>query len=371
MSRIRVLFVDDDPFLLQAQRRVLWGTTNWDAEFVDSGTNALAEMAKKEFDAVVSDVRMPVMDGVQLLAEVQKRHPQTLRVILSGQNEQEGAFCGLGPAQRYMSKPCEPNDLVRTVNQSVALYRSLPHNAFDRLIVQNSHLVSLPEETHEILRCAHLPDANKTDVAHRVAAHPNLATMFTRFTNATANGCVTDEPLEAATNRLSWELVRPLLLSAAAFSHVCKDPSDPQLSASIERSVRIGSAAMAFARELNADVESTAYAVTAGLVMDLGAICFAQHFPIASTTCPSDFPDGVDSRSYAVQAKTYGLDQDQMTACLLQRWGIPYGIMEAVTFRHFGSNDAARVPGDDANVVSIPRRAVEKAVAHEYAATGA
>ena len=131
---IRVIFVDDDPFLLQAQRRMLWSVKEWESEFVDSGEKALAKMAQQPFDAIVSDMRMPIMDGLQLLTEVQQLYPRTVRIVLSGQAEQENEIRAFGPAQRYLSKPCESAELIAVINRSIALQRSLPHDAFDALL---------------------------------------------------------------------------------------------------------------------------------------------------------------------------------------------------------------------------------------------
>jgi CheY-like chemotaxis protein len=72
----RILFVDDDPMILQGLQRVLRPMRDdWDMAFVDGGEQALEAMAKQAFDVVVTDMRMPVMNGAQLLKEIQRRYP--------------------------------------------------------------------------------------------------------------------------------------------------------------------------------------------------------------------------------------------------------------------------------------------------------
>ena len=72
----RILFVDDEPMVLKGLQRTLRKMrAEWDMSFVTSAAHALELMAEKPFDAIVADMRMPGMDGAQLLNEVKDRHP--------------------------------------------------------------------------------------------------------------------------------------------------------------------------------------------------------------------------------------------------------------------------------------------------------
>src|SRR5450755_4506465 len=102
-----LLFVDDEPNVLQGLQRQLRPMRNeWDMHFVENGQKALDFMAAQPVDIVVSDMMMPGMDGAQLLSEVVRRHPQTVRLILSGHAEREAVLRLVGPAHQYLSKPC-------------------------------------------------------------------------------------------------------------------------------------------------------------------------------------------------------------------------------------------------------------------------
>ena len=91
----RILFVDDEPMLLQGLQRSLRSMRqDWEMAFVKGGKEALEAIDKQAFDIVVTDMRMPGMDGAQLLEEVKKRSPQTLRMIL--------------PASRIARRSSEP-----------------------------------------------------------------------------------------------------------------------------------------------------------------------------------------------------------------------------------------------------------------------
>ncbi|MEA2290412.1 MAG: hypothetical protein QOD55_2409, partial [Solirubrobacteraceae bacterium] len=81
----RILFVDDDPNVLEGLRDALRSRRReWRMVFVDGGESALAELERDAYDVVVSDMRMPVMDGAELLSRVRRHQPHTVRIVLTG-----------------------------------------------------------------------------------------------------------------------------------------------------------------------------------------------------------------------------------------------------------------------------------------------
>src|SRR5580704_3137639 len=108
----KVIFVDDEPRVLQGLQRQLHDMRReWDMQFVDSGAKALALMARQPVEVIVTDMMMPGMDGAQLLSEVMKRHPHTVRLVLSGHADREAVLRLIGPAHQYLSKPCNAEEL--------------------------------------------------------------------------------------------------------------------------------------------------------------------------------------------------------------------------------------------------------------------
>src|SRR3990172_2174679 len=82
--RIRMLFVDDEPNVLNVLRMAMRPMVKeWETHFAESGEQALEWIERELFDVVVSDMRMPGISGAQLLNHVLRRHPRTVRIILS------------------------------------------------------------------------------------------------------------------------------------------------------------------------------------------------------------------------------------------------------------------------------------------------
>lgn len=117
-----ILFVDDEPKLLDGLRRLLFPYSGlWEMEFASSGTEALRILAASTFDVVIADMRMPGMNGAELLNQVAKLYPQMVRMILSGTWQQDLRIQAAMIAHQYLSKPCDPEVLKATLDRAFAL----------------------------------------------------------------------------------------------------------------------------------------------------------------------------------------------------------------------------------------------------------
>jgi response regulator RpfG family c-di-GMP phosphodiesterase len=118
--RARLLCVDDDPNVLSALSRVL--RPHYD---VTTSTSALAALAQLEggesYHVVVSDLRMPEMDGVAFLGRVRQQAPDTARVLLTGNADLSGAIAAVNEGQvfRFLVKPCEADALLKALAAAV------------------------------------------------------------------------------------------------------------------------------------------------------------------------------------------------------------------------------------------------------------
>jgi YesN/AraC family two-component response regulator len=118
-ARRRLLFVDDETLVLQGLKRSLHSMrAQWDMNFVESGGAALEALSRESYDAIITDMRMPVMDGAQLLEAVKEKYPEVVRMVLSGQANRETVLRSLGPAHQYVSKPCDPQELKTRLAQA-------------------------------------------------------------------------------------------------------------------------------------------------------------------------------------------------------------------------------------------------------------
>ncbi len=119
----RILLVDDEPNVLSALRRQLRDL--FDVEVQSDPTVAIAEIDRKHpYAAVVSDFRMPRMNGIEFLTEVKNQSPDTTRLMLTGYADVSNAINAVneGNVFRFLTKPCEKDVLRKHVNEAVAQY---------------------------------------------------------------------------------------------------------------------------------------------------------------------------------------------------------------------------------------------------------
>jgi DNA-binding NtrC family response regulator len=118
---LRVLFVDDERSVLGALERMLRPHRDgWSVKFAQGAVEALAQMERPRVDVVVTDMRMPGMDGAALLDIVRMHHPETIRVVLSGESETEIASRVGLLAHRLLRKPCGPDEIIDALDRTAA-----------------------------------------------------------------------------------------------------------------------------------------------------------------------------------------------------------------------------------------------------------
>jgi DNA-binding NtrC family response regulator len=138
-SMKRVLFVDDDPDILASLRRLFHRDRHrWEMVFALGGSAGLTELERGAFDVVVTDLRMPVVDGPALLRHIATRYPGTTRILLSGGGDAEALKSAAGFADRFLQKPCDFDVLRAAIDQSARARRDTPTRPVRR---------SVPRET--------------------------------------------------------------------------------------------------------------------------------------------------------------------------------------------------------------------------------
>lgn len=124
MQDYPVMFVDDEPNLLDGIRRTLYD--RFDIYTATSGKEGLdCIRSDGPFAVVVSDMRMPEMDGAEFLSQVRELAPQTTRILLTGYSDISAAIRAVNNGQlfRFLSKPCDEEALARAIGDGIAQYR--------------------------------------------------------------------------------------------------------------------------------------------------------------------------------------------------------------------------------------------------------
>lgn len=122
----KVLFVDDEPAFLTGYKLML--PENFEADTAVGGEKGLAAIHENgPYSVVISDMRMPGMNGVQFLAQVRQAAPDTVRMMLTGYSDISAAMDAVnqGNIFRFMAKPCEPESLIKAITSGLIQHRLL------------------------------------------------------------------------------------------------------------------------------------------------------------------------------------------------------------------------------------------------------
>jgi response regulator RpfG family c-di-GMP phosphodiesterase len=124
-SNLRLLLVDDEENILRSLQRVL-RKEPYELHTAPSGEDAMTLLNEQAFDLVISDARMPGMDGPTLLAEIKKQWPWCIRILLTGYADINSTIKAINDGQiyRYISKPWDDEELKLVIRQALAFQHS-------------------------------------------------------------------------------------------------------------------------------------------------------------------------------------------------------------------------------------------------------
>ena len=354
----KILFVDDDPRILSGLERMLFHLVgSWEMHFSTSGEEALELLEQKEFDLIVSDLRMPSMDGCTLLTEVKERWPHVVRVILSGQTETAKALRSVVVAHQFLSKPCDPNRLEEVIRRTCSLRDMLYKKTLQEAIGKIDTLPLRPRLYQELVKLLQDPEVSFESLARLIKTDVSVSSKVLRMVNSAFIGLAQQiNSVRDAVAYLGTTMIKNLVLTAELF-RTPKNPQSTRLDMEWEQShaLRVG----AIAELLLSDTkESSEEAFTAGLLHDVGKIVMAVSMP-EEFGRTLDLTDKEGLSYCEIEQDLYGASHAEIGAYFLGVWGLPYSIVEAVAFHHKPVL-AAQPDLELSDVVSISNR-----LAHE------
>ena len=351
----RFLFVDDDPQLLSGLSKALRKYRNrWTMVFAGSGEAALAEFGRARFDVVVSDMRMPVMDGAALLSSIRDQDPSTIRMILSGFSERTATLRALPVAHQFIDKPCELSELAAAIDRACDLRALLSCDAMCAVTGRLGALPPAPGIYHELAARLASADLCVPEITAAIECDGALCARVLELASSPpiGTGRAITTVAEAAA-QVGVEMVVGLALASYAFALAGDRPPPDLAIGELQRhALQVARAA----RRLAASPEVAADAFIAGLVHDIGKIVIATAFPEVAAAVRQGESGLTPSE---IERRILGISHGEVGAYLLTRWGLPLPVVDAVAHHH----DAA------AELTARPVLAVLHA-AHAAIATG-
>jgi HD-like signal output (HDOD) protein/ActR/RegA family two-component response regulator len=329
----RILFVDDEPRVLEGLRRLLRVYRHeWEMVFVQGGEAALSELEASPFDVVVSDMRMPGMDGLALLGRVQERFPDVLRIVLSGHTDQEAALRAVPIAHQFLSKPTDPEALKAVINRAWSL-RALVHDEeLQRVIGGIDSLPTLPHVYAALARALADPDASVQHIAEIVQGDAGICGKILQLINSAFFGLPRHVgSVQEGIYYLGVETIKNLVLAIEVFRAFDRGGGLAGFSPEAEQSHALLVARVA--RRLLPDKRQAEDAFMAAMLHDIGKLILASRLPAYFAEALTAAREKACSLHLA-ERELRGVTHAEIGAYLLDLWGLPYPIVAAVAHHH-------------------------------------
>jgi len=324
-----LLFVDDEQAVLDGLRNVLRSDRRrWKMRFAASGEAALAELETEPADVVVSDMRMPGMDGVALLREVRERLPTAARIVLSGYADLSAVAKASAVAHQYVFKPCDPEVLRAVLERTCALQDVLGSESLRQTIGKLGSLPSSPRTYQALTQALEEPEAPIKRLAAIVESDVGMSTRVLQFVNSAYFSLSQRiSGIEAAIAYLGVNTIRHLALTLeVSGSFRLDDPAE--LTAQERHAYLTARIARRLVREERADE-----AFAAGLLHDAGKLVLLSRMPDTYAEARRQARDRAipepESERMAV-----GASHAEIGAYLMGLWGLPHSIVEGIAFHH-------------------------------------
>lgn len=302
-----VLFVDDEELILKGvQRTIGLAGFDWNVRYATSGRQAIAFCEAAAPDIIISDMRMPGMDGARLLKQVQQRWPSTLRVILSGHADEEMTIRALDVAHQYLTKPCDLSTLETLIEHCAEDRQRQDDASLVALVGQFDRLPVAPRSYLQLQALLTTPGYDLGQVTALIEHDVALAANVLRLANSAyfrANAPISD--VHTAVVRLGLSTIRTLILICDLYSDdAYRD--DPVLArlrgCAIEASI--------IAATLMHGTPGRDVAMTAALLADIGRMLM-HRYRISTTDRHAE-----------------------VGAYLLSTWGMPDSLVDLVRQHH-------------------------------------
>lgn len=333
---MHVLFVDDEPNILSALRRILRPLRDeWTMSFIEGGQEALEGLESQPCDVVVSDMKMPGMDGAELLSRVKEMYPDTIRIALSGETDANMIYRCVQHAHQYLAKPCDPDELIGAVRRACSLRNLVNDPDLQSVVSKLSSLPSLPEQYQHIMDELQSEDPSLQEVGRIIESDVAMTAKILQIVNSAFFGLARhlSSPVEA-TMYLGVDVLKSLVLTNGVFSQFEGTAVGIEVLRHLwSHSAEVGTLAKNIMLEESADKMMVDYAMLGGLLADIGKLVIASNMPekfvhAQSLAREKGRPD------WETELEVIGHTHSEIGAYLAGLWGLPNPVVECVAFHH-------------------------------------
>lgn len=330
-----ILFVDDEIPILKAIRRMFLGS-NYTVFFAKSGLEALDILNKNIIDLIISDIKMPEMDGYELLSKVMVMYPSTIRIALSGYAGDDLVFRAIknNLAKAYFLKPWVDENLKTAIDEMFKTQDLLKSKNLLDIVNSFDNIPTLPG-LYMRLNTLIQKNADIDKISSIIQEDPAISSKILQLANCAYFGSKTGSVKKAIMN-LGLINIKNLILTSEIFELLPNNSKEKELlwnHSSLTNQIMVKTYKTILNKKL-LDKDASA-----GLMHDIGKIVLLKNFP---NKYENVFNDVIKNNMTFSQAEevSLGISHDDIGAYLLNWWGLPASMVEAALYHHRPMNSS-------------------------------
>jgi HD-like signal output (HDOD) protein len=354
-----LIIVDDEEAILRSFKS-LFRRDGYNMNFFTSGYEALAFLEKNEVDVIISDMRMPEINGAELLSRSLKTNPNAIRIIVSGYEEKSIILDALseGLAKHYVMKPWEDNELRILISDVMKLQQEWREQKLQKLLNSLRNLPSPPRWHVRLMNILNEGQHPQKEIANEIEKSPELVAKLLRVSNSVFYGLRRSiTTIYEALTFIGTEAVLNIVLAIESFDNLSVETT-PEMENKLQvlRNIAVKRAHVARELALNWKEKIDEHeAYVAGLLLDIGLILRFYSSKNDFSEFQNKYNELKESH-YIVDKAIHDLTHDQVGAALLTYWNFPKSIIAAVANHHsFANNDPLITITQIANFLVQPK----------------
>ncbi len=326
-----ILFVDDDLNLLRGLKRGLRSFRNeWDISFVGGAAEAFEFVRAHPVDVLISDFRMPRMNGFELLSRIREQYPRIIRIMLTGQPDRETYVESISICHYFLWKPLDVDVLALLLGRLKELNGLLEHPELTGRLHGLSSLPSLPDVYSRLTLLLDDPDSDLKELADLIRSDVSMTMQLLRLVNSAFIGLIRPiNSLDEAIQYLGLNTLRSLVLLHHIFNCMTTGAYDEaDLRALWQHSLITARLAEELVRDKQ-NKEVSAFTSFGGLLHDIGKLvlmhCLQDDYRKIRELMREE-----SLTQHQAELRLLGFDHAAVGAYLAQLWGLPHSLVEAI-----------------------------------------
>jgi len=332
MSKKTILFVDDEPFVLSGLRRMCYPLRNdWDFVFAESGAEAIETLQNNDISILISDMRMPGINGMELFRIVQSRFPWVIRILLTGQTDKEMYVSAMLTSHYFLSKPAD----FKCLSFLLCNIKNFGKYLRDINIIEFIHkTICLPSRRNILYELESIFKVEKIEnslISNIINNDISLSAQLLKFVNTSHfNMSRKITNINDAVSLLGKDILSQLVKNNNIFFQFTDDEySKFDIDLLWSRSCKTAVMSKKLAGLWTSDVTAEDDAYISGLLHDIGKLILIRYSPDGYENVLCEV-DRQKRSEVEMERELFGADHAAIGAYLVSLWGLPGIIADAI-----------------------------------------